>query len=238
MCPNFQSRLVSGFEVLAPCDYLQENKPVSKKAELHPSRVEGNMGRTDRNRDVVRADMQADCVTPNWYVLFVRSNQEKRVAQHLAARAVEHFLPVFESVHLWRDRKVKLASPLFPGYIFIRLPLIERSKALLVPNVVRLVGTKDAPSVVSEKEIEWIRRGMMHGNAQPYPCLKTGDTVVIRRGPMAGIEGILASTQNSSRVLIHVSSINRTFAIEVDSSGLELAAPNPALQHDCGRATA
>src|SRR5947209_9498032 len=91
-------------------------------------------------------NLQAQWVEPKWYVLFVRSNQEMRVAQHLQYRDIEHFVPVFESVRKWRDRKVKLSRPLFPGYVFVRMPLTERLKALVVPNVVDFVGTRNVPS--------------------------------------------------------------------------------------------
>src|SRR5437763_15368316 len=97
------------------------------------------------------------CLEPKWYVLFVRSNQENRVAQHLSYRAIEYFLPTYESVRQWRDRKVKVCSPLFPSYIFIRLSLIHRLKALVIPNVIDLVGKREAPSAVSDVEIDWIR---------------------------------------------------------------------------------
>jgi transcription antitermination factor NusG len=183
--------------------------------------------------DRLGAGMQAEWLAPKWCVLFVRSNQEKRVAQHLSSRAIEHFLPAYESVRQWRDRKVKLLSPLFPGYVFVRLPLVDRPKALLVPNVVNLVGTRNVPAVISDEEIEWIRRGMAHGKAEPHPYLKAGDAVMIKAGPMAGMEGILIRMQNSIRVLIQLNSISRAFAVEVDSNWVELAPPKTVLRPAC-----
>jgi transcription antitermination factor NusG len=174
--------------------------------------------------------MQANWLGPKWYVLFVRSNQEKRVAQHLESRGVEHFLPLWETVRQWQDRKVKLANPLFPGYIFVRLSLVDRLKALLVPNVVNLVGTKNAPALISEEEIEWIKRGVTHGKAEPHPymgTLKAGTPVTIKTGPMKGMKGVLARIQNSMRVLVLIDSISRAFAVEVDADWIELPPPDP-----------
>jgi transcription antitermination factor NusG len=170
---------------------------------------------------VFGADLQAEWLEPKWYVLFVRSNQEKCVVRHLAAYAIEHFLPTCQQLSQWRDRKVKLLKPLFPGYVFIRLALVDRLKALLVPNVVNLVGTKNAPAVVPDEEIEWVRRGLAHGKAEPSPYIKAGDTVVIKAGAMAGMEGVLMRMQNSTRVLVQLNSISRAFTVEVDSNWLE-----------------
>lgn len=162
--------------------------------------------------------MRAEWLEPKWYVLFVRSNQEKCVAQHLSSREVEHFLPTYPWLSQWRDRKVKLLKPLFPGYVFVRLSLADRLKALLVPNVVNLVGTKNAPSIVADEEIEWIRRGVAHGKAEPHSCLTAGDLVVIKSGRMAGIEGVVIRMQNSTRLLVRLNSISRAFTVEVDSA--------------------
>jgi transcription antitermination factor NusG len=191
------------------------------------------MERLNTNGDVLNTDIRADWLQPKWYVLFVRSNQEERVAQHLSARLIEHFLPIYESVRQWKDRKVKLVRPLFSGYMFVKLPLVDRSRALMIPNVVSLVGTRTAPSVVLEEEIEWIRRGMAHGKAEPHPYLKIGEPVVITAGPMAGMEGILLRAKNYTRVLVRVNSISRAIAVEVDSNCVEFAAPRSALPEAC-----
>lgn len=179
----------------------------------------------------VNASGIVDWLDPKWYVLFVRSNQEKRVVQHLSSRQIEHFLPAYESVRQRKDRKVKILSPLFPGYVFVRLSLADRLKALLVPNVVNLVGTSKAPSIISDEEIDSIRRGIAHGKAEPYPYLKTGDTVVIKQGVLAGLEGILMRVSNGTRVLIRLASICRAFGVEVDSTWVEPVKAKPVLSY-------
>lgn len=176
---------------------------------------------------------QSAWLQPKWYVLFVRSNQEKRVSQHLQSRSIEHFLPLFESLRQWKDRRVKLQCPLFSGYVFVRLPLVERLKALVVPNVLSFVGTTNAPSVISEEEIEWIKRGIEHGRPEPHPYLKVGTRVAVKAGAMAGLEGILIRAKNSTRVLVGLDSISRAFAVEVDCNWLEPASAKTNLQRVC-----
>jgi transcription antitermination factor NusG len=158
---------------------------------------------------------------PKWYVLFVRSNQEKRVTQHLRSRDVEHYLPCYSAARRWKDRRVTLEVPLFPGYIFVHVPLLERMKAITVPNVVSLVGTKDNPSVISDEEINQVRLGVEHGKAEPYAYLKQGDRMTITSGVMAGMEGVLVRRQNGMRMIVALDSIGKAFLVEVDSSCLK-----------------
>lgn len=167
----------------------------------------------------------ADFQQPKWYVLFVRSNQERRVATRLQAREVEHFLPCYESVRQWKDRRVKLEVPLFPGYVFVRLPLTERAKALTISNVVSLVGTRNLPSAVSDEEIAWIKLGIEHGKAGPYPYLNVGHRVVVTEGVMCGMEGVLLRKRNNTRIVLSLDSIARSFVVEIDAAWVRPLAP-------------
>lgn len=166
--------------------------------------------------------LPADLHDPKWFVLFVRSNQEKRIAQRLAECEVEHFLPCYRSLRQWKDRRVFLDMPLFPGYVFVRLPFLERAKVLTLPYVVSLVGSRNSPSVVSEDEINWIKAGIEHGNAVPHPGPAVGQRVRIVAGPLSGMQGLLVRRQNGTRVVICLDSISRSFLVEVDLAALEL----------------
>lgn len=172
--------------------------------------------------------LPADLHDPKWFVLFVRCNHEKRTAHRLAETQVEHFLPCYLSRRQWKDRRVTLEMPLFPGYLFVRLPFVERSRVLTLPNVVSLVGGKNSPSVVSEDEIHWIRLGIDHGNAMPHPSPAVGQRVRIISGALSGLQGVLMRHQNGTRVVICLDSISRSFIVEVDLSAIETL-PLPCL---------
>ena len=60
-----------------------------------------------------------------WYALSTCAQHERRVFEELKRRAVESFLPLYESVRRWKDRQVRLVLPLFQGYVFVRMALRE-----------------------------------------------------------------------------------------------------------------
>src|ERR1700687_1115579 len=74
-----------------------------------------------------------------WYAAHTRANHEKRLAGQFAERSVEYFLPLYECVRRWKDRRVTLQLPLFPGYILVRIALREKMRVLQIPGVARLV---------------------------------------------------------------------------------------------------
>jgi transcription antitermination factor NusG len=161
-------------------------------------------------------------VTPQWYAVCTRSNHERRVAVQFAERGVENFLPQYDSVRRWKDRKVHLKLPLFPGYVFVHLALQNRLSVLQVPGVARLVGFAGRPSPVPEEEFAKIRGFLKQGlRAEPHPHLKAGRRVRVRSGPLEGMEGIVLRRKNGCRLVISLELIQRAMAVEVNSTDLE-----------------
>src|SRR5712664_2691735 len=127
-------------------------------------------------------------IEPHWYAAYTRAQHEKRVAAELGMREVEHFLPLYSSVRRWKDRRVQLELPLFPGYVFVRIAVGARLRVLEVPGVVRLVGFNGQPYPLSDGEIESLRKGIMNGSRiEPHPYLSVGSRVRIKSGPLAGV---------------------------------------------------
>src|SRR5882762_3425912 len=157
-----------------------------------------------------------------WYAAYTSANHEKCVAQQLGVRLVEHFVPLYESVRRWKDRKVRLQLPLFPGYVFVRLPLRDRMRVLQVPGVARLVGFNGLPCALPDSDIEALKAGLTSGvRAEPHPYLTVGRRVRVRAGALAGLEGVLVRRKNGARFVISLDLIKRSVAVEVDASGLE-----------------
>jgi transcription antitermination factor NusG len=164
-------------------------------------------------RDAVVA---VNCLRKCWYAAHTRANHEKRVAEQLGLREVEHFLPVYQSMRKWADRRKRLEVPLFPGYVFVRLPLQERLRVLEIPSVARLVGFDNLPVPLPDDEMEAMRNGLTGQlRAVPHPYLTVGGRVRIVRGPLESREGILLRNKGDFRVVLSVALIMRSVAVEV-----------------------
>ena len=158
---------------------------------------------------------------PQWYAAYTSANHEKRVAEQLGVRIVEHFLPTYPSVRRWKDRRVTLQMPLFPGYVFVRIALRDRLRVQEVPGVARLVGFNGLPAALPEADIEALKAGLAGGaRAKPHPYLTAGRKVRVKSGPLTGMTGILLHKRNATRFVISVELIQRSVAVEID--GLEL----------------
>ncbi len=157
-----------------------------------------------------------------WYAAYTSANHEKRVAEQLGVRSVEHFLPVYESLRHWKDRRMKLQLPLFPGYVFVRLALRDRLQVLQVPGVAKLVGFNGMPTALPQGEIEALRTSLGSGvRAEPHPYLRVGRRIRIKSGSLAGLEGVLLRRKNSTRFVISLDLIMRSVAVEIEGCEVE-----------------
>jgi transcription antitermination factor NusG len=164
--------------------------------------------------------LPSDFCAPRWYAAYTRAHHEKRVAEQLALRSVENFLPLYESTRRWKDRRVQLQLPLFPGYLFVRLALRDRLQVLEIPSVVRMVGFNGHPAVLADKEIQALRISTTN-RLEPHPYLTVGRRVRIKRGPLEGVEGILIRKKNAFRVVLSIDLIMRSASVEIDAGDIE-----------------
>ena len=154
-----------------------------------------------------------------WYAVRVRSNYEANVSTVLDNKGVERFLPTYRARRKWSDRIKTLDMPLFPGYVFCHIPLEERNLVLTTAGVVDIVSVGRVPAPITESEIEAIRTVVnSRVHAEPWPFLKVGQTVRINGGSLQGLEGILIRVKNAWRLVLSVTLLERSVAVEIDAA--------------------
>ena len=168
------------------------------------------------NETLVRSSLEI----PQWYAVHTSAQREKKVAEYLLCAGIEQFLPVYESRRRWKDRVVTLETPLFTGYLFVRIPLLEKLRVLNAPGVARFVTQSGRPAAIPEEDIIRVKSGMVKG-AIPHPYLTVGRRVAVISGPLAGTSGILLRRKNSLRLVVNIDSIARAMAIEVSEADVQ-----------------
>lgn len=158
----------------------------------------------------------------SWWALYTRHQHEKTVAETLTSKGFEVFLPLYDSVRRWKDRKKLLSLPLFPGYVFVRGGLERKLHVVTTPGVHMILYHGEQVATISETEIDAIRRVLdARFRVEPHPFLKCGERVRVKRGALDGVEGILIRKKNWSRLVLSVEMLAQSVAIEIDSSDVE-----------------
>jgi transcription antitermination factor NusG len=170
---------------------------------------------------------------PGWWAVYTKHQHEKRVAEMVAAKGAEVFLPLYDSDRRRRDRTVRLALPLFPSYVFVREQPEIRVPLLSTPGVHMIVTRGPAYSVIPDHEIRNLRIALAAGRGiEPHSFLQIGERVQIIRGALMGLKGLLVRHKNLCRVVISVQMLAQAAAVEVDVSELapvRVSRPAPLL---------
>lgn len=159
-----------------------------------------------------------------WYAVRVRPKFERVVAASLASKGLSSFLPLYKERRRWSDRVKLVELPLFAGYVFCRLDVRQRLPVLQTPGVLHFVCFDGEPAAVEPSEIEALQRAACSGAAlAPWPYLREGQKVVVVRGPMRGLHGILLKIRSEFRLVISVTLLQRSVAVDIDREAVQPA---------------
>lgn len=116
---------------------------------------------------------QATLVPPaaeaHWLAAYVVARHEKAVAEQLALRAVESFLPLYRSLRYWKNPPGAGGAAALPQLSVVRISGAERLRVLAVPGVVHIVTFQGTPVEVPDEEIASLRAGLRSRRTEPFP---------------------------------------------------------------------
>jgi transcription antitermination factor NusG len=152
-----------------------------------------------------------------WFALRVKSNCERIVAAGVQHKGFEGFLPEYRARHIWSDRTKTVDLPLFPGYVFCRLDPKGRLALLTIPGALHFVGVGKTPVPIEDAEIAAIQTAVRSGLAiEPWEYLEPDQLVRLDSGPLAGLEGLFVETRKGYRVVVSVTLLKRSIAVEIE----------------------
>jgi transcription antitermination factor NusG len=157
-----------------------------------------------------------------WHAVYTYPRHEKAVAGELQSRSIEVFLPTTVVRSRWKDRTVQLHTPVFPGYVFTRITSSQRSRVLCAAGVIRLLSFNGMPAPIDDAEIEAVKLCLERGaTLAPLASFELGDRVRVRSGVLQGLEGRISRCKNERRLIVPITLIHQSIAVEVDVALLE-----------------
>ena len=107
--------------------------------------------------------------------------------------------------------------------MFCQFNPLNRLPILSIPGVVHVVGVGRTPLPIDESEIAAIQAAVKSGlPGQPWPFLEIGHRVRIEHGPLCGVAGILLGFRGHQRLVLSVTLLQRSVAVQVDEAWVHL----------------
>lgn len=158
----------------------------------------------------------------HWYAAYTRARHEKAVEKSLAAKGFEVFLPLHDVLSQWKDRRKWVQKPLFPGYLFVRTGPDRLGYVWMEKAVVHLVSDAGGPVPVPDEQVHTVRELMTRAvPVDPWPHVRKGDRVIVRDGPLIGLEGFFVRRKNEAKLVVSVDMLGRSVAAEVQACHVE-----------------
>ena len=155
----------------------------------------------------------------HWFLVHTKPRQEACALENLERQGFECYLPALETEKLRQGAMTLVAEPLFPRYLFIRLPAGERGPGLApvrsTRGVSRLVSFAQEPARVSPELIGLLKSREVMLRDTPRRLFEAGDRVRLTDGPFAGIDGIYQMTEGERRVLVLIEILSKPVAMRV-----------------------
>ena len=170
--------------------------------------------------------MNVEADNDRWFALQVRTRWESSTAMLLSGKGYQTCLPTHKIRKRWKGRVREVDSALFPGYVFCHFDAHQRLPILVTPGVISVVGQGRIPLPVDEREMAAIQAVVASGfHLEPWPYLELGQRVRIEQDSLQGLEGILVSFKGNHRIVVSVSLLRRSVALEIDRSCVRSVGP-------------
>jgi transcription antitermination factor NusG len=172
-------------------------------------------------QNAVSQNALSQSAVPGWFALTVQPNHERTAERGLLNHGLETYLPVHRVRRRWSDRQKDMDVVLFPGYLFCRFARPDLMRVLGSPSVRSVVGSGRSPLPVDDSEISAVKALVSSGRPiLPWPYLRIGQHVMIDRGPLAYVRGVVVRVKDSCRAVVSVEALGCSLSVEVDSEAL------------------
>lgn len=160
-----------------------------------------------------------------WFVLQTKPRNEKIVIHQIEQKKIEVYSPFIEKIRIWSDRKKKVQTPMFSGYVFIHGNEEERKRAISETiGALRYIYFQKRPAVVSDREIEMIKEALLMPEKVSIEekKIKKGDQILVTHGIFKGMKGFVNEFRGKYKLTVNLEELSYSFNIILNSNEVSL----------------
>jgi len=156
----------------------------------------------------------------SWLVCHTKPRCEKKFAALMQAEKFEHYLPLIESVRRYAQQTKRFTKPLFPGYVFAKVPTEKKNRIYQQDLLARAIVVENEAAFLHQ--LADVRAIVASGfELSVMPLLTKGRRVKITGGPLHGVVGFVDDPAKPSGVVIAIDVLQQGLLVKVPAENLE-----------------
>lgn len=155
-----------------------------------------------------------------WLVCHTKPRCEKKFAALMTAEKFEHYLPLIESVRRYAQQTKRFTKPLFPGYVFAKIPKELKPRVYQQDLLARAITVEDESTFL--RQLNDVKTIVASGfEMSVMPLLTKGRRVKIVGGPLHGVEGFVDDPVQPQGVVIAIDVLQQGLLVKVPAENLQ-----------------
>ena len=155
-----------------------------------------------------------------WLVCHTKPRCEKKFAALMAAEKFEHYLPLVTSVRKYAAQTKRFTKPLFPGYVFAKVPEALKPRIYQQDLLARAITVEDESGFLHQ--LEDVKTIVASGfELSVMPLLTKGRRVKIVGGPLHGVEGYIDDPVKPQGIVVSIDVLQQGLLVKVPAENLQ-----------------
>lgn len=154
-----------------------------------------------------------------WLVCHTKPRCEKKFSALMAAEKFEHYLPLVQSVRRYAQQTKRFTKPLFPGYVFAKVPKEKKARIYQQDLLARAIIVEDEATFL--RQLADVKTIVASGfELSVMPLLTKGRRVKIVGGPLHGVEGFVDDPAKPQGIVISIDVLQQGLLVKVPAENL------------------
>jgi len=156
-----------------------------------------------------------------WLVCHTRPRCEKKFAALMAAEKFEHYLALVQSVRRYAQQIKRFTKPLFPGYVFAKVPVELKTRIYQQDLLARAIIVEDEAKFL--RQLDDVKAIVASGlELTVIPLLTKGRRVKVVGGPLHGLEGFVDDPSNPQGIVLSVDVLRQGLHVKIPAEQLRV----------------
>jgi transcription antitermination factor NusG len=155
-----------------------------------------------------------------WFVCHTRPRREKKFAALMGSEKFEHYLPLVGSTRQYGRQTKHFTKPLFPGYVFARVPAERKARIYQQELLARAIPVANEAAFL--RQIESVKAMVASGyELTVLPLLTRGRRVKVIGGALHGLEGYVDDPANPRGIVVSVDVLRQGLLVKLPVENLQ-----------------